>query len=1565
MSTQYQGWSGIFDYTMVMKELTVQAFAGYAGTMTDSAVRIENDSHIPGELEARQKERQSRKENTVKDVVKHEKERLKKEQQQAVEQQVRAGLSIQKEASEEKKTDDEETEEEKKKKDSILGMFFSGLPKVFGISTRVDEFYQEIQAYGEHVSVETLDTKVLRRSYITLRAAAEAEGVDASFLSPLRTQILRREGMSGQELEQLYVYTAEATHTAVIHPILEPKITAFNEELIHKPLEQWTAQELENALVDWSAFVCTMKAENIGSPSQQMRYWHEAQKHSNELLHVLQKKTGEGFNTEAFIAEKKIALPAVAKEAESALALSQLDTSVQFIKQSLSTEPLSSWTEDDLLNVSGNITKLQEKIAKTGTPKQQEAALAQGKELLDALEHENKRRLEAKKETVVDLATQRAKQALEARYNRSVDKVKSATSLEDVKKHAELSDEDRLIKAEEVFRNHKPPLLQEGEHLSPEQQIAILAAHTVGAEQVGKNKYELAGVYNYTVGQLREKNIILQKGADWREKKQNENDAKEDSPQLFSKNQIRALMEEGIVGNGTADRPVTPEQARAEQRINPGEYRSEPIRNLLNQLQQVRNPDDRVYEHFIQRADSLRAKRGVDEAELNKLITSLYNAAITLRQGGVAGAPERREQEYAAEEGVAALPQDVIQDPILQAQARAMQEAAVAGGRKRRGKSAIPLEFGDAESEMETVYTRPPKGMPADLVEAVWQQFEKDHVDLGLGPLSDEQNEMRQRGEVLPILTRQEDAAFDKMLAILDESKTYDDLRKLLMRGGDEAKIGNFLRGRAFKQKKTIQVEGRINEFLNDDEGKFKKTDNFRKAKEYIRKMLVDSLREKNNRMATSIQDVAKAMAEKEPQKWGKGKSHAILNSDNSINEINFLKWLQEEMTDLDGLSPDDAVNFFSEVHVESGIYSSRLSFQEMYLRPGRYFYNEKTGERMNGLWDEAMHQVWLLGKSRNWNILHQRDMGNDEKLPGAMVAQSYDNAFTKDTSGMNTLHRILSMAQSSFAVEEDPNSDREGERKEQHLGQAVRRAILTYYHISDFQRLQEIHGKDSYFFAEDYTQAAITRLEADIKKLEADFEKAEHRTSVVLDEGKVTKEQIEEDIRVKEDQIRDLHEKKRRKGKGAYHQYKFVLSDDMFRDGKFIDTQENREKFTSKFNIFQNANPQYDNKTELRDRIKASLIEHYGLSQEEADYAELWAYSMTFWSGIAARNDITGTGYDAWGKLQNLREYRWRQSQPGRGAPYGNPYNWSAIKRLDTTFFEAMRTIDGKSLLEVIEGRSEENGWKMDLGDTIRHMHFGENKSKKWGEDHIHYIFDAYRKIIRHEDMNFDTFTIWDPFRGVIVDYKKAEEIMGGIIKDLRYAFSTWDGVDFSKKTRVSERIGTTKDNKPIIVHKDMYLAEAFFGPEILSDYYEKDEKGRFIKDEQTGQYIINIDRLQKDAQDRVLWKKLFRYQIAAELRSRRDWNSPYKRYSFAEVERIMLWLERMPGQIGGSDEDLADTHFVSRFFSKEDIEWIRKHAHAERMHMFLNESAFEGGMALMKGIFGETDKLTKYMFS
>lgn len=140
-----------------------------------------------------------------------------------------------------------------------------------------------------------------------------------------------------------------------------------------------------------------------------------------------------------------------------------------------------------------------------------------------------------------------------------------------------LSDENRLIKAEEVLREKN--LLQEP--LSEEQKAAILEAHYIGQGELGKDSTMTAGVYNYTREQLRLKAEILDNAG-------------------FNKLQRRALIEAGIAAE-TITPPGTPIPAELQNIIDEVNTRAA----QLNSLDPLSKHDPRWLQNQIELINDL------------------------------------------------------------------------------------------------------------------------------------------------------------------------------------------------------------------------------------------------------------------------------------------------------------------------------------------------------------------------------------------------------------------------------------------------------------------------------------------------------------------------------------------------------------------------------------------------------------------------------------------------------------------------------------------------------------------------------------------------------------------------------------------------------------------------------------------------------------------------------------------------------------------------------------------------------------------------------------------------
>lgn len=671
-----------------------------------------------------------------------------------------------------------------------------------------------------------------------------------------------------------------------------------------------------------------------------------------------------------------------------------------------------------------------------------------------------------------------------------------------------------------------------------------------------------------------------------------------------------------------------------------------------------------------------------------------------------------------------------------------------------------------------------------------------------------------------------------------------------------------------------------------------------------------------------SLEDLVEVVMRSASEEWKEGGDRALMNEKGEIVRENFIAWIRQRMVDLHEFNPTSKVNFFSDINVKVGY--SQISFYEM-IFTGSYFLQKKEeadgsvgyhkNEDYEAMKQQLILEAFLFSNSRNNDVEYYANMGSEDKLPELLAQIYYGNPFTRS----NFLEKVLTMSSMDKGkidkVKEKTGNEAKFEKEKiktiltenTDIGEGVRRALLTYYYNSDFDMLEKILGKESVFFQEEYTEYDSATGKPKLS------EKGEVKPRL---KGKANQELLCKE-NITEDEEKNI-----------------VRYD---KDGRLVKGSEAaRDSFIRYVNLYNSPNKDERVVAEVRERVRQSIMESTGLSYSEAKYAEAWAYSMTRWTGIGARNDTRATGFDAWSKPQNLLEYRLKQLDPKRRGIAGNIFNLAGIKRASLTFFEGITDVHGRTVIEAIQGGQgedweEENPYKKEKVQENTHIEFNQDTSQRFVQNHVLNAFGIYKNIINHTDFNIEAMVTYDSFGRPIIDQEKANKMIDGIQKSMRYAYSTWAGTDYSKTVRVFE-------NEKM---RDMPIIAAMFGPDILK-LIKKDIEKKGIQTSKPNiwtigdedKFDLDVSKVQSTRVREVLWKHILDYQIAKEIHSHRSLKSQLQRYDYSMTERIYKFL-RAKGLI--TDED--------------QIKEMRKMSNSTQRVLFAEDFAIDFGKGSLIG--------------
>lgn len=363
--------------------------------------------------------------------------------------------------------------------------------------------------------------------------------------------------------------------------------------------------------------------------------------------------------------------------------------------------------------------------------------------------------------------------------------------------------------------------------------------------------------------------------------------------------------------------------------------------------------------------------------------------------------------------------------------------------------------------------------------------------------------------------------------------------------------------------------------------------------------------------------------------------------------------------------------------------------------------------------------------------------------------------------------------------------------------------------------------------------------------------------------------------------------------------------------------SREEREKrireedYIYLINPFNPVRKPYELLDDVKEKMRFFIMSKTpGMTYDEAQYAETFAYSMTRWTGLAGKNDPDTVGTDAWTKVLLTRGYRDNQAASIRGGMHGNPYSLAGINNLGVDFLVGTRDESGKSILRIIQGGDSDN---VDFDTPLAETKFTRDTMSKFAEDHIDRAFILHHDLIQTQGFNFDQFVTINQWGDIIIDYEKANKFMDAQVKSFRYAYSSWAGTDYSQIVRVRNQVTGEIETKS--------LGEHMWGKQVYRDFIEK-KIGKRLEH-------ATHEEIGKAFEDREMRRSLFKrplmYTIAAEMFAHTKRKSGFSKYKAADVEKIYDFLKTFAGEIDPNEEELSATKRRGRFFSKEDIMWIR----------------------------------------
>ncbi|MCL5433141.1 MAG: hypothetical protein M1524_03475 [Patescibacteria group bacterium] len=725
--------------------------------------------------------------------------------------------------------------------------------------------------------------------------------------------------------------------------------------------------------------------------------------------------------------------------------------------------------------------------------------------------------------------------------------------------------------------------------------------------------------------------------------------------------------------------------------------------------------------------------------------------------------------------------------------------------------------------------------------------------------------------------------------------------------------------------------------------------------------------KERREEIPKCLEDLAELIMETEQDKWKTGNEYELINEKGELVQENFLAWIRSRIVYYREQNPDEEINLFSMISIPM-LYRS-ISFGEMYDTP-RYFMKripkiagemsekgEPTGETAT-YWDykredvyeklkeQIFYEVWLSQKSHIFDVKYRTVMGIEDQLQKAIAEIHYFNVFTKTKDRLLRLLKFPKIDKDEldlFINKDESRLAKEGVRQGS-LGKAMRRLLLSYYYMSEIEAPEDVQGGNMFEKAlndkgkDRFYGSIALQLLAGKYKDKADIVEHEFKSrhldpkekkdfSLMDDENRdrffsLIKDQAASDNL----NVNDFYGDRKKFALDVYSKFRGVETDKKAKEALNIYNAPKKDQFIISL---------------VNDALAETVRGTENLSSDDAKYIQAFAYSMTYWTGISARNDTKAIGFDKWSNLQNTKDYRLRQAR-GRGI-LGEIFTVFGIKRLGVNFWEGIKGEKDSdpshpvSLLELLQGGE---GDKIDIeGKEIEEFECEGYAQRQFAVDHILNGFKVFNFVLREHGMNFDKLFTVDQYGRLHFDPKEADKIMTSVWHDIRYTFDLPELL-----WQKNERAWWT-DEKGNLVFGTSKLKNLMFSEEIAGK--EDDSKG------ETGMRMFDRkdifgDAYYKDGTLKQMGRNVFGYIIGKELYAHRQWKVPgYTRFRMGTIELIQQYFAKFPAKI--EETEGGNVVISAPFFSKDEWKRIAKIGNASSGKLWAEETRYGvlGGLA------------------
>ena len=240
----------------------------------------------------------------------------------------------------------------------------------------------------------------------------------------------------------------------------------------------------------------------------------------------------------------------------------------------------------------------------------------------------------------------------------------------------------------------------------------------------------------------------------------------------------------------------------------------------------------------------------------------------------------------------------------------------------------------------------------------------------------------------------------------------------------------------------------------------------------------------------------------------------------------------------------------------------------------------------------------------------------------------------------------------------------------------------------------------------------------------------------------------------------------------------------------------------------------------------------------------------------------------------------------------------------------------------------------------------FYENTMRDYAINHVDKSRKIYDMLMGAKEINFDKFTSYDAFRGITFNREEFQkQLTQGLLHPLRYLFDSYGDLNMNMMVRAQKFVGRDGD-KDKFEWEWMPLGEMLFGYQVLNvpefrmcktDKEGKEIKGKYIRDKETGRYVIDYNKVQ--ANKTKAWKQWALMKISGDLWTHIDRHSTDPAYTLSHFKQIIDAIDSIPADIIASDDSLQGMKIGKTFFSKAEMRWLKKVSGATDWRLYRNQ--------------------------